>query len=127
MGFLRRVPFCGLIRFIGITGGVQDLGVEPRYLAGEIPRKFQHPLTSYNFSLGGYNGEVLWRSTATEERLFLRFYKVKALSFKGPLVFCGSETRGIVGVEESRDGIHSADSTLGKGPCDIKTCQVERS
>ena len=62
---LRRVPFCGLIRFIGITGGVQDLGVEPRYLAGEIPRKFQYPLTSYNFSLRGYNGEVLWRSTAT--------------------------------------------------------------
>ena len=65
--FLWRVTFCGLIRFIGITGGVQDLGVEPRYLAGEIPRKFQHPLTSYNFSLRGYNGEVLWRPTATGE------------------------------------------------------------
>ena len=75
--FLWRVTFCGLIRFIGITGGVQDLGVESRDLAGEIPRKFQHPLTSYNFSLGGYNGEVLRRSTAIEERLFLRFYKVK--------------------------------------------------
>ena len=49
------------------------------------------------------------------------------LSFEGPLVFCVSETRGIVGVEESRDGIHSADSTLGKGPCDIRACQVERS
>ena len=50
-----------------------------------------------------------------------------ALSFEGPLVFCGSETRGIVSVEESRDGIHSAGSTLGKGPCDIRACQVERS
>ena len=70
---------------MGITGSVQDLGVEPRYLAGDIPRKFQHPLTSYNFSLGGYNGEVLWRSTAIEERLFLRFYKVKVY-VGGPMV-----------------------------------------
>ena len=37
-----------------------------------------------------------------------------ALSFEGPLVFCGSETRGIIGVEESRDGIRSANSTLRK-------------
>ena len=56
-------------------------GAKPKYLAGEILRKFQHPLTSYNFSLRGYNGEVLWRSTATEERLFLRFYKVEVLGY----------------------------------------------
>ena len=66
-----------------------------------------------------------------EKHLFLQFYKIKVYargkSLEGPLVFCGSETRGIVGVEESRDGIHSADSTLGKGPCDIKVCQVEGS
>ena len=37
-----------------------------------------------------------------------------ALSFEGPLVFCGSETRGISGVEESRKEIRSADSTLRK-------------
>ena len=37
-----------------------------------------------------------------------------ALSFEGPLVFCGSETRGISGVEESREEIRSADSTLRK-------------
>ena len=43
-------------------------------------------------------------------------------NFEGPLVFCGSKTRGIVGVEESQDRIHSADSTLGKGPCDIRAC-----
>ena len=29
--FLRRVTFYGSIRFISITGGVQDLGVELRY------------------------------------------------------------------------------------------------
>ena len=37
-----------------------------------------------------------------------------APSFEGPLVFCGSETRGTIGVEESREEIHSADSTLRK-------------
>ena len=57
--FLRRVTFYGLIRFTGITGGVQDPGVEPR----------------------GYNGEVLWRPTATKKRLFLRFYKVEVLGY----------------------------------------------
>ena len=34
MGFFygsMRVTFYGLIRFSGITGGVQDLGVELRY------------------------------------------------------------------------------------------------
>ena len=36
------------------------------------------------------------------------------LSFAGPLVFCGSETRGTSGVEESQEEIHSADSTLRK-------------
>ena len=36
---------------------------------------------SYNSSLRGYNGEVLWRFTATEERLFLRFYKVEVLGY----------------------------------------------
>ena len=45
-GFLlRRVTFYTLTRFIGITGGVQDFGAELR----------------------GYNGEVLWRPTATGE------------------------------------------------------------
>ena len=39
---------------------------------------------------------------------------LRVLSFKGPLVFCGLETRGIIGVEESREEIHSADSTLRK-------------
>ena len=37
-----------------------------------------------------------------------------APSFEGPFVFCGSETRGIIGVEESREGNYSADSTLRK-------------
>ena len=37
--------FLQLTRFIGITGGVQDFGVELR----------------------GYNGEVLWKPTATGE------------------------------------------------------------
>ena len=37
-----------------------------------------------------------------------------APSFEGPFVFCGSETRSIIGVEESREEIHSADSTLRK-------------
>ena len=37
-----------------------------------------------------------------------------APSFEGPLVFCGSETRGTIGVEESREEIHSADFTLRK-------------
>ena len=66
-----------------------------------------------------------------EKHLFLQSYKAKVYargkSLEGPLVFCGSETRGIVGVEESQYGIHSADSTLGKGPCDIKDCQVRKS
>ena len=45
-GFLlRRVTFYTLTRFIGITGGVQDFGAEFR----------------------GYNGEVLWKLTATGE------------------------------------------------------------
>ena len=39
---------------------------------------------------------------------------LEAPSFEGPFVFCGSETRGIIGVEESRGEIHSADSTLRK-------------
>ena len=37
-----------------------------------------------------------------------------AHSLEGPLVFCGSETRGTIGVEESREEIRSADSTLRK-------------
>ena len=37
-----------------------------------------------------------------------------ALSLEDPLVFCGSEIRGTIGVEGSREEIHSADSTLRK-------------
>ena len=42
---LRRVTFYTLTQFIGIAGGVQGFGVELR----------------------GYNGEVLWKPTATGE------------------------------------------------------------
>ena len=37
-----------------------------------------------------------------------------APSLEGPLVFCGSETWRTIGVEESREEIRSADSTLRK-------------
>ena len=121
--FLRRVTFYGLIRFNSITGGVQDPGIEPRYWAGEIPRKFQHPLTSYNFSLRGYNGEVLWRPTATEERLFLRFYKVEVLGYMRDSVdqqhgrftqFGGDLFRRFINVEESWVKVRYANSALRK-------------
>ena len=63
--------FYKLTRFIGITGKGSGLRCGVEILSRVIPRKFQHPLTSYNFSLRGYNEKVLWRFTATEEVTFL--------------------------------------------------------
>ena len=123
-GFLlRRVTFYNLTRFIGITGGVQDFGAELRYWVEEIPRKFQHPLMSYNSSLRGYNGEVLWRFTATEEVALLS----TILQGGGSGIyarFCWSTTRRFtqfgdlfrrfINVEESWEEVRCADSALRK-------------
>ena len=67
---LRRVTFYNSTRFIGITGGVQDFGAELRYWVGEIPRKFQHPLTFF---------ELL--SEGLQLRGSLRFYGSTVLRF----------------------------------------------
>ena len=70
-----RVTFYGLIRFISITGGVQDLGVEPRYLVGATTEEFFSDLqqlrsvyfydsTKWLIQFGGdySGGSLTWRN-----------------------------------------------------------------
>ena len=121
---LRGVTFYNLTRFIGITGGVQDFGAELRYWVGEIPRKFQHPLMSYNSSLRGYNGKVLWKPTATGEVALLStilqgggsgiYARFCCLTTRRFTQSRGGLFRRFINVEESWEKVHYVDSVLKK-------------
>ena len=73
--FLRRVTFYGSIQVISITGGVRDLGVEPRYSVGVATEEFFRDLqqlrsvyfydsTKWFIQFGGdySGGSLTWRN-----------------------------------------------------------------